>query len=51
MRTIVDVRTALTVLQPGRTATFWGVCPQQAMSARTTMSGLCETTYSAESLG
>ena len=50
-RTIVPVRTAATFFQPGRAATVRGDCSQQAMSASTTMSGLCETTYSAESFG
>src|SRR4029077_13458667 len=49
MRTIVPVRTAATFFQPGRAATVCADCAQQLMSASTTMSGLRETTYSAES--
>src|SRR5262249_44371960 len=51
MRTIVPVRTAATRLHPGRAPTVRGVWAQQRMSARTTMSGLCEPTYSGESFG
>src|SRR5207247_4710109 len=51
IRTIVPLRTAATWLHPGRAATVCGVWAQQRMSARTTMSGLCDTTYSGDSLG
>ena len=51
IRTIVPVRTALTLDQPGREATVLGSVPQHVMSASTMRSGLCETTYSAESFG
>jgi hypothetical protein len=51
MRTTVPVFTAETRLQPGRPATVFGDWPQQRMSASTTMSGLCETTYSGDSFG
>ena len=51
MRTIEPVRTALTRSQPGRAATVDAFWPQQTVSARTMMSGLSETTYSAESCG
>ena len=51
MRTIVPVLTAATFFQPARAATVRADWPQHRMSASTTMSGLAETTYSAESFG
>ena len=51
MRTTEPVRMALIRSQPGRAATVDAFCPQQTVSASTMMSGLDETTYSAESCG
>ncbi len=51
IRTIEPVRTALMRSHPGRDATVDAFWPQQTVSASTMMSGLAETTYSAESCG